>query len=206
MNHKNLIILIFIALIGLASSQKPVYSIKFVYDGDTILTNTGQKVRYLGIDAPEIGYRERKREFLAVAARDENIRLVKKRKVTLEFDRERTDQYGRLLAYVYLENGEMVNAHLIRKGLAHVAVKLPNLKYLQPLLHLQRLAMEERIGIWKAPEGSAEAFYLGNNKSYRFHRPNCAFGRKTGSNHRLRFSSRKEAFWEGFSPCSKCQP
>ncbi len=206
MNHKNLIILIFIALIGLASSQKPFYSIKFVYDGDTILTNTGQKVRYLGIDAPEIGYRGRKSEFLAVAARDENIRLVKKRKVTLEFDRERTDQYGRLLAYVYLENGEMVNAHLIRKGLAHVAVKLPNLKYLQPFLHLQRLAMEERIGIWKAPEGSAEAFYLGNNKSYRFHRPNCTFGRKTGSNHRLQFGSRKEAFWEGFSPCSKCQP
>jgi endonuclease YncB( thermonuclease family) len=206
MNHKNLIILIFIALIGLAPSQKPFYSIKFVYDGDTILTNTDQKVRYLGIDAPEIGYGEKKSEFMAVAARDENIRLVKKRKVILEFDRERTDQYGRLLAYLYLENGEMVNALLLRKGLAHVAMKLPNLRYLQPLLHFQRLAIEERIGIWKAPEGRAEVFYLGNNKSYRFHRPNCTFGRKTGSNHRLQFSSRKEAFWEGFRPCNKCQP
>jgi endonuclease YncB( thermonuclease family) len=206
MNHKNLIIFIFVALIGLASSQKALYSIKFVYDGDTILLNTGQKVRYLGIDAPEIGCGERKSEFMALAARDENIRLVKKRKVTLEFDRERTDQYGRLLAYVYLENGEMVNALLIRKGLAHVAIKLPNLRYLQPLLRFQRLAMEERIGIWKAPERKAEAFYLGNSKSYRFHRPSCAFGKKTGSDHRLQFNSRKEAFWEGFSPCRKCLP
>jgi micrococcal nuclease len=206
MNHKNLIILIFIALIGLAPSQKPSYSTKFVYDGDTILINTNQKVRYLGIDAPEIGYGAKKSEFMAVAAHEENIRLVKKRKVTLEFDRERTDQYGRLLAYVYLENGEMVNALLIRKGLAHVAVKLPNLKYFQPFLNFQRLAMEERIGIWKAPAGRMEAFYLGNSKSYRFHRPNCAFGKKMGSYHRLQFGSRKEAFWEGFSPCSKCQP
>jgi endonuclease YncB( thermonuclease family) len=206
MNHKNLIPLIFIALIGLAASQKPLYFVKFVYDGDTILTSTGQKVRYLGIDAPEIGYGQKKSEFMALAARNENIRLVGKGEVILEFDQERRDQYGRLLAYVHLEHGEMVNALLIRKGLAHVTVKLPNLKYFQYLLDHQRLAMEERLGIWKVPAERVETFYLANKKSYRFHRPDCAFGKQIGSNRRLRFGSRMEAFWEGFSPCSKCRP
>jgi len=122
MNHKNLIILIFIALSGLAPSQKPLYSVKFVYDGDTILTNTDQKVRYLGIDAPEIGYGVKKSEFMALASRDENIRLVEKRRVLLEFDRKKTDQYGRLLAYVYLKNGEMVNTHLGKRPFGKVSV------------------------------------------------------------------------------------
>ena len=94
MSHKNPIILIFIALIGLAPSQKPLYSIKFVYDGDTILTNTDQKVRYLGMDAPEIRYGVKKSEFMARAARDENICLVEKRRVILEFDRKKTNQFA----------------------------------------------------------------------------------------------------------------
>lgn len=206
MSHNSLITLIFLALIGLAPGQKQLFPVKFVYDGDTILTNTNQKVRYLGIDAPEIGYGLTMNEFMALEARNENIRLVGKRKVILEFDRKKTDQYGRLLAYVYLEDGEMVNALLTRNGLAYVAVTLPNLKYFQKLLESQREAMEKRIGIWRAPEIQQEAYYLGNNKSFRFHRPSCAFGRRIETNHRMQFDSRKEAFWEGYSPCSKCQP
>ena len=206
MNHKNLIILLFLALIGLAPSQKTHYLVKFVYDGDTILTGTGQKVRYLGIDAPEIGYGIVKNEFMALTAREENIRLLKKGKVHLEFDHEKKDRYGRLLAYVYLESGDMVNALLIRKGLAHVSVKPPNLKHFKRFRQLQREAMRERIGIWGAPPGKEEAFYLGNRNSFRFHRPVCPYGRKTAPAHRLRFGSLGEAYGEGFSPCSKCLP
>jgi endonuclease YncB( thermonuclease family) len=206
MNHKDLIILLFIAMIGLAPSQKTHYFVKFVYDGDTILTGTDQKVRYIGIDAPEVGYGVKKSEFMALAARNENIRIVGKSSLLLEFDQETKDRYGRLLAYVYLESGEMVNALLIRKGLAHVAVRQPNLKYFRRLLHQQRKAMGEKLGIWGAPAEREEAFYLGNRKSYRFHRPNCPFGRRMASDHRLNFGSREEAYWEGFSPCSKCLP
>ena len=206
MNHKNLIILLFLALIGLASSQKTHYFVKYVYDGDTILTGTDQKVRYLGIDAPEVGYGGKKREFMALAAREEHIRILGNGKVRLEFDQVKKDQYGRLLAYVYLESGEMVNALLIRKGLAHVSVKQPNLKYFSNFRQLQRMAMKEKIGIWSAPAGKEEAFYLGNRNSFRFHRPDCSFGRKTGSDHRINLGSREEAYWEGFSPCSKCLP
>lgn len=206
MNYKILIILLFIALIGLAPTPKSQYSVKFVYDGDTFLTGTDEKVRYLGIDAPEMGYEDKKSEFMALVARAENIRLIKSGRVTLEFDQVKKDRYGRLLAYVYLENGDMVNALLVRKGLAHVSVTLPNLKYFRSLLDYQREAMKARIGIWRAPEEKAERLYLGNLRSYRFHRPVCPFAKRIGSAHRLKFGSREEAFWEGFSPCSKCLP
>lgn len=206
MNHKNLIILLFLALIGLAPSQKSKHYVKFVYDGDTILTETDQKVRYLGIDAPEVGHGTEKSEFMALAAREENIRILGKGKVLLEFDQVKEDQYGRLLAYVYLESGEMVNALLIRKGLAHVSIKRPNLKYFRNFRQLQRMAMKEKIGIWSAPAGEEEVFYIGNRNSFRFHRPACSFGKKTASDHRLNLGSREEAYWEVFSPCSKCSP
>lgn len=90
---------------------------KAVYDGDTILLKNGMKVRYLGIDAPEMGYEtEDPPERMAPEARDLNRLLVGNRRVRLEFDEIREDRYGRALAYVFLEGGEMVNALLVRKG------------------------------------------------------------------------------------------
>ncbi|MGE5842952.1 MAG: thermonuclease family protein, partial [Deltaproteobacteria bacterium] len=85
-------------------------------------------MRYLGVDSPEIDHQGGKSDFLALEARDLNARLVQGKSVRLESDAERKDRHGRLLAYVYLENGDMVNELLVRKGLARVLARLPNLK------------------------------------------------------------------------------
>jgi len=114
--------------------------------------------------------------------------------------------YGRRLAYVFLENGDMVNAILVKKGLAHVMLKTPNVKYKTELLDCQREAMKERLGIWSRSPATAEKYYLGNKNSYRFHRPTCPFGRKVSKKNIVRFQSRNDAFWEGYSPCKKCRP
>ena len=53
MKRKNLIIFLFIAIITLSSTHYPYGLVKFVFDGDTILLDTDEKVRYLGIDAPD---------------------------------------------------------------------------------------------------------------------------------------------------------
>ncbi len=62
MKRKNLIIFLFIAIITLSFTHSPYGLVKFVFDGDTILLDTDEKVRYLGIDAPEIGYEGEKSE------------------------------------------------------------------------------------------------------------------------------------------------
>ena len=178
----------------------------FVYDGDTILLDGGDTVRYIGIDTPEIDHKNGNHEFMAQAAKDFNIKLVKGARVKIEGDHERKDRYGRRLAYVFLENGDMVNAILVKKGLAHVMLKTPNVKYKTELLDCQREAMKERLGIWSRSPATAEKYYLGNKNSYRFHRPNCPFGRKVSKKNIVRFQSRNDAFWEGYSPCKKCRP
>jgi hypothetical protein len=153
-----------------------------------------------------MGYQGKKSEFMAIAARDYNSRLVNKKRVRLEFDQEKRDHHGRLLAYVFLEGGEMVNALLLRRGFAHVMVNRPNLKYFSLLLNDQRMAMGEKLGIWSQATAKMERYYLGNGKSYRFHRPGCAFSAQIRAHNLVKFDSRRKAFWEGFSPCKRCSP
>jgi len=206
MRLKKLIFLGILASLGIASASVSYRSVRFIYDGDTILLDGGQKVRFLGIDAPEIGHDGKKCEFMAGAARRFVRDVLNKSGVGLEYDRERTDRHGRLLAYVFLENGDMINTILVRKGLAHVMFKRPNLKYNAILIQCQQKAMREKLGIWSRRSGPEEKSYLGSCMSYRFHRPDCPFGKKISEKNRIRFHSRHDAFWAGYSPCDHCQP
>jgi endonuclease YncB( thermonuclease family) len=180
--------------------------VRFVYDGDTILLYGKGKVRYLGINAPEINYDGRKDEFMAREARVFNVESVRGTRVRLEYDHEKRDRHGRPLAYVFLENGDMVNELLVRKGLAHVMLSNKNLKYKERLLDCQRKAIQERLGIWSRPFRGKERRYLGNSNSYRFHKRTCPFGSKISRKNIVKFKSRHDAFWAGYSPCKRCAP
>ncbi len=115
--------------------------------------------------------------------------LVGNPRIRLEYDTTKRDQYGRLIAYVFLENGDMVNAILVRKGLAHVLFTQDNLKDKDFLLRYQRDAMKKNLGIWSAPLTGEEKIYFGNNGSYRFHRPDCTFGKQISSRNLVKFRS-----------------
>ena len=188
------------------TSPVSYHRVKYVYDGDTVLLDPHQKVRYLGVNAPEVDHAGEASAFMARDAWQFNRRKVEGIQVRLEFDSERQDRYGRLLAYVFLKNGKMVNALLVRKGLAYVFFHGRNMKYRDLLLGCQREAMDERLGIWSRPADGKEKFYLGNRASSRFHAPGCPFGRKISKKNRVRFKTRRDAFWQGYSPCKKCGP
>ena len=206
MRPLKIILIIILATVCLSLTAAGYHRVKFVYDGDTILLDNKKKVRYLGINSPEINHKGGKSEFMAHAARNLNLVLVAGARVSLEFDKEKKDRYGRVLAYVFLKNGDMVNALLVRKGMAHVLRNNLGLKYEDLLLDCQRKAMKEKLGIWSKPFKGQEKFYLGNRNSYRFHRQGCPFARKISRKNGVRFKSRYDAFWEGYSPCKQCRP
>lgn len=119
--------------------------VKYVIDGDTIVLESGEKVRYLGINAPEKG-----RPF-STEATEQNKRLVAGKEVGLELDVQTKDQYGRTLAYVWL--GEtMVNLELVRQGFANVYTVPPNVKYKDEFLAAEREAREAERGLWEKGE------------------------------------------------------
>jgi len=200
------ILLVILAAISLPSDASEFRKVGFVYDGDTVLLVSGDKVRYLGINAPEIDPEGGKDEFMGRDARELNLGLVNEAWVRLEYDKEKSDRHGRLLAYVFLKNGDMVNAILVRKGLAHVTLNNRNLKYKDLLLECQRMAMKDKLGIWSSPLKEEERYYLGNCNSYRFHAPTCPFAKKISHRNVVRFKSRNDAFWAGYSPCRQCTP
>jgi endonuclease YncB( thermonuclease family) len=177
----------------------------WVDDGDTVALSDGAKVRYIGINAPEVAHEERPGEPFGPEARAFNHKLVFEKKVRLEFDREQRDQYNRLLAYVFLEDGTFVNAELVKAGYAYCLLQRPNTKYDERLLALQREAMEKRVGLWKGFVDQRGP-YVGNRHSRRFHRAGCAFSKGISPRNRVLLKTRYEAFWQGLSPCRRCNP
>ena len=206
MKRKSYLTIIIVSLLTLGSAHPSYYSVKHVFDGDTILIETGEHVRYLGIDAPECGHGGEPNEFMALESSHFNRSAVSKGRVRLEFDQERKDHHGRLLAYVYLEEGEMVNVLLVRRGLARVFAVKPNLGHFQLLLDSQRAAIREKIGVWSRNTEQSEAYYVGNRESFRFHRPGCPLAKNIAPVHVIRFSDSSKAYWEGFSGCRRCKP
>ncbi len=177
-----------------------------VHDGDTLSLTDGRRVRLLGIDAPELEKEGRPAEFLAHAAKKALSDLTQGRRVRLEYDRLRYDRFQRLLAYVHLEDGTLVNRELVARGLARVYTQPPNTARQEELLAAQREALEAGRGIWREALTQDEDFYLANQKTQRFHRPNCHLAREIAPANRLRLDSKKEAYLRGFSPCRTCKP
>lgn len=116
-----------------------------VYDGDTIeveLDGKRERVRYIGIDTPEMDDTRPAIADVARRAYEENRRLVGGRRVELEFDAERTDRYGRLLAYVRVGD-TLVNEWLVRQGLADARPYPPNLRHQDRLERAEREAHDD---------------------------------------------------------------
>lgn len=127
-----------------------------VIDGDTIVVRLGdreERVRYIGIDTPETVKPDAPVECWGEAAHMLNARLLggEEERVTLRFDRELRDRYGRLLAYVHrAADGAFVNAQLVRAGAARTLPIAPNTTRAGELAQLQVSAQAADRGLWGA--------------------------------------------------------
>jgi endonuclease YncB( thermonuclease family) len=129
-----------------------------VVDGDTIhvaIDGVEYRLRYIGIDTPEINDPEHGVEPFGPEATEANRELVEGKSVLLEKDVSETDKFGRLLRYVYVGD-LMVNEELLRQGLARVATFPPDVKYVDRFLAAQRAAQDAGRGIWGGELSAAE--------------------------------------------------
>lgn len=130
------------------------YRVIKVVDGDTFWIEDGresrQKVRLIGVDAPETRRSSRKEVGpYGAEARSYLTKVLLDKDVLLDYDVDRKDRYGRTLAYVYLRDGTFVNAELVKQGYAMVMTVPPNVTYAEEFLRLQREARERERGLWK---------------------------------------------------------
>ncbi len=138
-----------------SQSDSAVVQVVRVIDGDTIrvccVFGDQVTVRYIGIDTPEIHHPMKGIEPFGKEASEANRKRVDGKTVRMEFDVQQFDKYGRILAYIYLEDGTFVNAWLVEHGYAMVMTFPPNVKYEALFLRLQREAREQKRGLWSTP-------------------------------------------------------
>lgn len=144
------------------------YNVLWVVDGDTLkVLYQGKKesVRLIGIDTPETKVNPRAKKESQRTGQDLNTILAMGKEATrfvktlvnqgdhirIEFDvqKRESSKYGRLLGYVYLPNGKMLNEEIVKAGYANLLTIPPNVKYQDRFLKAYREAREGRRGLWK---------------------------------------------------------
>lgn len=121
-------------------------TISRVSDGDSVVCKPLGRVRLLLIDAPEMSDGSLGRE-----ARNELIGMMPVgTEVVAETDVRVTDQFGRVLAYLYLPDGAMVNERMAESGYATALVYPPNVKYVERIREAVNRARKAKRGLWKS--------------------------------------------------------
>jgi micrococcal nuclease len=150
------IFLLSVALISFVNKDQVVpaennfvgnFIVSRVIDGDTIELQNGEKVRYIGIDTPETIDPRKVVQCFGKEASAKNKELVEGKEVRLEKDISERDKYGRLLRYVYVGD-VFVNEKLVAEGYAHAFTYPPDVKFSQLFLEKERLARENKLGLW----------------------------------------------------------
>ena len=182
-----------------APSGEPSFSptaaaaVHSVIDGDTIVIENSEKIRFLGLNAPEIrkgqegSYHGSEQPWGRDAA-NYVYRLLSGNKVELEYDPAiTTDHYGRTLAYVIL-SGEMVNARLLEQGYARFNDYGNELKYEDYLRGKEEIARAKKRGLWGEAKGGFKppVYYLTSKWSEYYFDPGSAEAGKIGPEDRVR--------------------
>lgn len=142
---------LFLCFLAATSVADETATVRHVLDGDTFILVDGRHVRLIGVNAPELGKDGAPGQPLAKQARNRLSRLVKGQPVTLSYEHERQDHYGRWLAHARLAEGESVEEILLREGLVWAIAIPPNVDQLSSLFMVENEARAAGRGIWSEP-------------------------------------------------------
>jgi len=142
---------------GLEESGTACHVVRVV-DGDTLVVRVEgreERVRLLGVDTPEMNHGNPPAEYFAKRATEFTRRLAERSDVVLlaEPGHEDRDRYGRLLRYVYLEDGALLNGEIIRQGYGFAYTRFPFAR-MEEFRRFEREARETGRGLWADDEGS----------------------------------------------------
>lgn len=205
-------------------------------DGDTLeVTVKGrtEKVRLIGVDTPEVHESQKLHRDAARTKQDEaTIKALGKRasdftksivragdQVELEYGQESRDRYRRILAFVWLTDGRMLNETIICEGYANALTRYPfRPDYMERFRTCERQAREQKKGLWaddqlqptapadqKPTVASADGEIRGNKKSRIYHLPGCPSYSRVGLENRETFVNEEEAMRAGYRKAKNCK-
>ena len=177
-------------------------------DGDTLVLDTGQRVRLAGVDTPEKGSKDTPPQYYArEAARFTCERTRKQRVKVIPLPGASRDRYQRLVAEIILPDGRSLNEQLLQQGMAsfYAHKNLPS-QLVRRLTAAQKDALDKRAGCWGfiLTRPQAQEPYIGNRNSKRFFSKACLRTANISKKNQIRFSDLEEAFRSGYAPARPC--
>lgn len=136
-----------IPTVSTASPSAEFAMVKRVIDGDTIELSDGRKVRYIGVDTPELHHPIKKVQCYGREAMEKNKELVEGKEIRMMKDVSETDRYKRLLRYVY-QGDVFINEYLAREGYALQSTFPPDVKYVGLFKSAAEEARLTTKGLW----------------------------------------------------------
>lgn len=146
MKKASIILSIAFILIPLVTSAK-TYLVTNVIDGDTIELKNNVKVRLIGVDAPELS----NHECYSNKSKNKLETLILGKRVKLIYDEEKTDSFGRKLAFVY-RGSKFINKQILSSGNGKYLMIGPNIKNWEIFLDAEKTARDKNRGLWKKCE------------------------------------------------------
>ena len=196
--------------------------VKYAVDGDTIWVNLNgkdNKVRFVGVNTPEVSKDGEPAEFMAKEAKDFTNKTLKNKEIFLEKDVSDRDKYDRLLRYIWLEEpsshptlsdieNKTLNGILVKEGYAYANYYRPDIKYQKYLTKLEKSAKENKLGIWSdGPKSKNEnkkidqtCLIKGNKNSKVYHLSEWDSFDTVKEKNAVCFETEKEAKEAGFRP------
>jgi micrococcal nuclease len=138
------------------TAATPLVHVQRVVDGDTLLLDGGERVRLIGIDTPESVKPDTPPQPYGQEASEFTKQLVEGHFVRLEFDRHRKDQYGRTLAYVYVDD-LLLNEEIVRQGFSRAETRFHfRSDFQKRFLAAEKEARTAKRGIWSGAPTASE--------------------------------------------------
>lgn len=170
------------------------HQVAYVVDGDTVHLRNGDKVRFIGINTPEIGRDGKASEPFAQRAKNRLTQLLKSQNYTvnLRIGNEPRDRYKRLLAHVYLADNRSIGAILLREGLATRVTIPPNVRDFRCYRKAELEARAASRGIWSLAKYNGEnaAQLAADTRGFRILRGRITELRKNDGNYTLSLQNR----------------
>ncbi len=195
----NLIILIILTIYLISCSNLDLegpYRVIKVIDGDTIILNNSERVRFSGINAPEVG------ECFYEEAKHRLEGLILNKDIFLERDRTDKDKYGRLLRYVYF-NKSLVNLFLVQEGFVKVYHKYKSdTKRYEKLKEIEDESKLFNKGLWNCKKKENKCLYVRSKKTKIYHKPNCKWAKRIKPQNKVCYTKKEEV--KELKPCKIC--
>lgn len=126
------------------------YTVLDIVDGDTIKASEIGTIRLIGVDTPETVDPRKEVQCFGIEASNKTKEFLTNKNIRLEYDLTQgmTDKYGRILAYVYREDGLFINLELIKQGYAYEYTYSVPYKYQTEFKQAQANARASLLGLW----------------------------------------------------------